>query len=323
MPTEPHLNPELHGHAAAEAAFLDALQKNKLPHAWLISGVRGIGKATLAHRIARYLLAGAPAQEAEAPGLFGPAEPPAPSLALPADHPIFGRLASGAHSDLLVLQSEDEEGEAKEITVDEVRKIQHFFALSSGETGWRIVIIDGADAMNRNAANALLKMLEEPPAQTLLLLVSHNLGAMLPTIKSRCRSLKLSPLSDTDLARIVSPAPTAEILAIAAGSPGLAQKLGSLNCTEMLARLRSLIDRPQEAYDLAEKLTRKGSEASWESQIILLRHVVATHIRSAVITGGLSPALMELWEKTSRILPETEGLNMDKKAALIDFSAAL
>ncbi len=308
MQIEPKLNPNLYGHAEAEHTFLQCLESGKLPHAWLISGVKGIGKATLAYRIARYLLAGAPKADG---GLFGPAEP---SLALPESHPIFSRLENGAHSDLLTITNEDDDGAPREITIDEIRKLHSFFGLSSGETGWRIIIIDGAESMNRNAQNALLKMLEEPPANALIFLVCHNAGQMLPTIRSRCRALKLAPLSPQNMQKIVQADDTT--LAIAAGSAGLALQLIETDFSATIAMLEQLLDSPSNALSIAEKLTKKGTESAWNTHLLLLRYVVANRIKHSP-----TEQLFALWTRTNQLESETIGLNMDKKMALLSLVA--
>lgn len=310
MPIEPKLNPHLYGHEAAELAFYNSYHAGKMPHAWLISGVKGIGKATLAYRMARYLLAGAPKSEA---GLFGDATP---SIELPETHPIFSRLAHGAHSDILTITAEDEEGAPREITVDEIRKLHSFFGLSSGETGWRMILIDGAERMNRNAQNALLKMLEEPPANALIFLVCHNAGHMLPTIRSRCRALKLAPLSTRDMEKVLGHDVAPDILEIAAGSPGLALQLEETDYANAISQLNRLLDQPEESLEIAEKLTKRGTESHWPTTLLLLRHVVAERILAQP-----GDALFALWERTNQLHGETEGLNMDKKMALASLTA--
>lgn len=318
----PSSNPHLFGHEAAEGQFLDALAKNKLPHAWLISGVRGIGKATLAWRIARFLMAGAPMPEAEGPGLFGPAEPAAPTLGLPEGHPIFSRIENQSLLDLLTVTGEDEDGE-REITVDEIRKLQQFFTMSAAESKWRVVLIDGADAMNRNAQNALLKILEEPPANALLLLVCHNTGAMLPTIRSRCRALKLAPLSETNMRKAMDTLlPSHEqneaAIALSGGAPGLALTLADADSQKLINTLDDALGvfegKRVAVGDIAEKLTRRGEERHWHPTVFLLRHLVAERMHRAP-----SEKWMELWEKSGNLIGQTEGLNMDKRAALMEF----
>ena len=193
-PLLPNENSALFGHAEAEQALLDAYRSGRFPHAWLIGGPPGIGKATLAFRLARFVLAHPDpgAREVQA----------ATSLALPADHPVTRRVAAQGHLNLLVLERTiGDNGKLRtRIAVDDVRKAVPFFGQSAAEGGWRIAIVDSVDELNASSANALLKVLEEPPLQALLLLVSHLPGRTLPTLRSRCRMLTLRELSPTDIA---------------------------------------------------------------------------------------------------------------------------
>ncbi len=149
-------------------------------HAWLITGAPGVGKATLAYRFARRLLAGVQ---------------PGDTLAVDPASPVFRRVAVGSHADLLTVEREWDDKKSRlrgEIVVDDARAISAFLRLTPAEGGWRVVVIDGAEHMNRNAANAVLKMLEEPPPRAVLLLTCAAPGRLLPTIRSRCRRLALT-----------------------------------------------------------------------------------------------------------------------------------
>ena len=173
------------GQDVAEAEFLDAYAADRVHHAWMISGPRGIGKATLAWRIARFLLA-TPVDDG---GMLGAPEPPK-SLDIAPDNPTTKRLLALSEPRLFVLRrpwDAKTERIRTEITVDEVRKLKGFFALSSTDGGRRVVIVDAADELNVSAANALLKLLEEPPQDTVMLLIAHQPSRLLPTILSRCR----------------------------------------------------------------------------------------------------------------------------------------
>ncbi|WP_323035992.1 DNA polymerase III subunit delta' [Pararhodobacter sp.] len=184
----------LFGQETAERGFLQAHAQDRLHHGWLLTGPRGIGKATLAYRLARFLLAEEPGG-----GLFGPPQ----TLDVSADHPVSHRIAAGSEPGLLTIRRTADEKTGRmrtQIVVDDVRKLRDFFGLSATDGGRRIVIVDAADEMNANAANALLKLLEEPPQGAMLFLVSHQPSKLLPTIRSRCRELKLHPLGAEDMA---------------------------------------------------------------------------------------------------------------------------
>jgi DNA polymerase-3 subunit delta' len=191
----------LYGHTETELAFLEAYRGARMPHAWLIGGPRGIGKATLAYRMARFVFAH--------PDPSAPAVRAAPTLALPPDNAAVHRVVARGHSDLLALERgiNPETGKLRtQIQVDDVRRSVGFFGSTAGEGGWRICIVDSADELNDAGANALLKILEEPPAKSLLLIVSHAPGRLLPTIRSRCRKLALRPLAPADVAHAVADA---------------------------------------------------------------------------------------------------------------------
>ncbi len=239
----------LYGQDAAEAAFLAAHAGGRLHHAWLLTGPRGVGKATLAWRIARFLLVEPPPEGAA--GLFGAPPPPA-SLDIPADDPVARRVAALSEPRLCLIRRgwDNERKPARpraRITVDDVRRLQGFFGLSAADGGRRVVIVDAADEMNQNAANALLKLLEEPPERATLLLISHQPSGLLPTIRSRCRLLRLGPLGPADMARAlaqagveVAPEDAGALAALAGGSVGEAVRLAGLDGLKLYARLVNL-----------------------------------------------------------------------------------
>ncbi len=257
------------GQGAAEAAFLDAFNAGKLHHAWLLTGPRGVGKATLAWRIARFLLA---TPESDSGGMFD--SPASASLDIPPDHPVARRIASGGEGALRsVTRTADDKTKRlrKQIVVDDIRALNGFFHMSAADGGRRVVIIDDADEMNPNAANALLKMLEEPPARAILLLISHQPSGLLPTIRSRCRMLRLGTLDAAEMAQALAasgvtvqgnPAALAEL---SGGSVGGALRLSLLGGLEIYAELIALIatlprmDRAR-AIKLAEAAAGRGAE---------------------------------------------------------------
>lgn len=197
------------GHENVEAQILSLINSGNMPHALIFSGVNGIGKSTFAFRLARYLLkngAGATSLKGTDGGLFGDTNlgdlAPATSLGINAEDPIFRQVASGGNPDLLTIgrPMDERKGTQKNnLDVDTARKVTPFLRKTASDGGWRVVIVDDADTMNRNAQNALLKILEEPPKNALLILICHRLGNMIPTIRSRCRVIDFEPLSQENL----------------------------------------------------------------------------------------------------------------------------
>lgn len=259
----------LFGQSAAEQGFLAAFSSDRMHHAWLLTGPKGIGKATLAWRIARFLLA---TPMAEPDDMFG-APPPPETLDIAPDHPVARRMIAGSEPGLMtVLRSLNDRGRLRDqIVVDDIRRISGLFQLSATEGGRRVVIVDAADEMNVNAANALLKMLEEPPERAALLLISHQPSRLLPTIRSRCRTLRLHPLGPDDMAQALSqanrdPGPSAEPLAaLSAGSVGMALRLMELDGLGLYAEILALLEtlpRMDRARALAFAEGLAGRDAS-------------------------------------------------------------
>lgn len=300
---------QIFGQDAAQADFLDVYTSGRLHHAWLLTGPQGVGKATLAWRIARFLLA-TPAQGAA--GLF--ADAPAPiSLDIPADHPVARRVAARSEPGLSHVTrsvNPDTDRMRKEIVVDDIRRLHRFFGLSAADGGHRVVIVDAADEMNANAANALLKMLEEPPARTTLLLVSHQPSALLPTIRSRCRVLRLAPLGAQDMQAALAqagaelPADPDQLAALASGSVGAALRLLHLDGLrlyhEVMAILGSLprLDR-QRALSLADGAAQRNGAERFD----LLLSMIDTALSRLARCGATgAPPLPEAARGESAIL---------------------
>lgn len=191
------------GHEEIEAHLLEMIQNDCLPHAMIFTGLKGIGKSTIAYRLARYLLSNPADDPAEASmGLFGGDELPevkAENFEVDEEGNVFRQVAARAHPDLLVIEREyDEKKDVRKpaIDVDSIRGINKFVQLtSSGAGAWRVIIVDDADTMNRNAQNAILKNLEEPPKNTIFVLIAHRLGALIPTVRSRSRTINFQPLA--------------------------------------------------------------------------------------------------------------------------------
>jgi len=287
----------VHGHAAQEAAFLQAFTSGRLHHAWMLTGPKGVGKATLAWRLARFLLA---APEADG-GLF--AAPPQTSLDVPADHPVARRMMQLAEPRNFLLRrgpNEKETALSQIISVDEVRKMKSFFTLSAADGGRRTAIIDSVDEMNSAAANALLKLLEEPPANVTLFLISHRPAQLLPTIRSRCRELRLGPLGPADLAVAleaaggsVAPAEATALAELSAGSVGEAFRMTNLDGLSLYTALTQLfatlprLDRPQ-ALALAELVAARGAAETFDLLVTLI-DVFLSRLARLGVTGAPPP----------------------------------
>jgi DNA polymerase III subunit delta' len=244
---EPHprLSSELFGHAEAEAALLAAYRGGRVPHALMLIGLKGIGKATLAYRFARFVLAHPDPAAADVTK--------ATSLAVDPEHPVARKIAARSQGDLLILErTPNEKGVLRQqIAVDDVRRTVTFFGSTAGEGGWRIAIVDAVDELNASGANALLKVLEEPPRRALLILVSHSAARVPATLRSRCRIVTLRPLAEPDVAAAVA-AVTGEdvadpdIAAAAAAADGsVARTLSFLDgdALELRQRALDMLDR--------------------------------------------------------------------------------
>lgn len=356
-PFAPRRNSELTGHEAAERRLLEAWSGGRMHHAWLIGGPPGVGKATLAYRFARFVLSqGAAGGDAASGGLFGAAEPPR-SLAVDPASATFHRVASGGCADLLTverLRDEKKNRLKRDVAVDDVRRIAPFLHMTSGEGGWRVAIIDGADRMNHSGMNAVLKILEEPPPKALLLLVCDNPGGLLPTIRSRTRKLSLDPLPEetvaTLLSRYVSGLDDYERAALAHMSEGsigravaLAGAGGAALYREMLDLLSGLPRMDRAAVQgFAEKIGRTGADELYETAVDLLTWWLARLVRGlatgvppteivsgeGALTARLAAAgglerWLQVWEKTTREFARAEAANLDKTLVVASVLTAL
>ncbi len=331
-PPSQRLNPGLLGHAAAERTLGEAFASGRLAHAWMLCGPRGIGKATLAYRFARFVLAGGDGGAGRNDGLFG--DRAATDLAMAGDHPVAQRIAAGAHLDLLAIERRINERTGRlrdEIVVDDVRRIGDFLSKTSAEGGWRVVIVDAADELNRNAANALLKWLEEPPRRALLLLVAHNPGRVLPTMRSRCRRLTLRSLDTATVAEIVgrilpglSDDDRRHLARISGGSVARALALGDARGLDVGRRLLSLLEGLPDLdlvalHGLADDLARGESSDRFRAAADIVRWWLADRIRDRATgsrSGPLDPWL-QVWEKTDQLLSRAAGLDLDRKQVVL------
>lgn len=309
----------LFGHGQAEQAFLDAYRLGRLHHAWIIAGPEGIGKATLAYRIAKFLFAH-PAPELAAR---------ATDLSVPDNSLAHRRVAAQGHADLFVLRRTINEKTGKlrtEIAVEDTRAIIDRFYQSAGEGGWRVCIVDSADEWNRSTANALLKTLEEPPPRTIFLIVAHQPGRLLPTIRSRARLLSLAPLADADLqAAVRSVAPTATDQALAAmmaGADGSVRRALTLLDEDIAAAgalTRQLLDQLPalnwpKIMGLADMVAGRKGDAAFAACEYAIRGWLAHTVHAHTGQGATAVApLAELWESIGRGLSTLDAYNLDRR----------
>jgi DNA polymerase-3 subunit delta' len=312
----------LFGHREAEQTLLNAYRSGRIPHAWLIGGAQGIGKATLAYRMARFVLAH--------PDPSARSVQDADTLYVDEDHPVARQVANGSHGGLLTLErTVNDKGTMRTvITVDESRETIGFFGSTAASVGgWRICVVDTVDELNANASNALLKILEEPPARSLFLLISHAPARVLATIQSRCRKLPLRPLEPDDVVRAVAEAagqdrndPALRDAAEAAeGSVSRAltlfggQSLGLHQRTlDLLNRLPQLDQRALHALGDALPLNdRVGLKAFVDT----VDRWLTGHLHAPDAGANLPrlARLAEVWEKINRAARETEGFNLERK----------
>ena len=311
----------LFGHREAETALLNAYRSGRIPHAWLIGGAQGIGKATLAFRMARFVLAHRHP--------LAPVVQRAATLAVDAADPVARQIAAGAHGGLLTLaRGLNDRGVLRTvITVDETRETISFFGSTAAVEGWRVCIVDTVDELNANAANALLKVLEEPPRQSLFLLVSHAPARVLPTILSRCRKLTLRPLSTGDVigaaaeasGRTIDDPALIEAAEAADGSIGRAFTLlggDTLKLQQRTAALLATLPQvdPRELHALGDALAGTDRVAlaafidgvdRWLGERL--------HVADANANLARLARLAEVWEKITRAARDTESYNLERK----------
>ncbi|APG84624.1 DNA polymerase III subunit delta' [Sinorhizobium americanum] len=316
-------NDKLFGHPEAEAFLAQSYRSGKGHHAILIEGPEGIGKATLAFRFANHVLSHS--EPAEAPELLDDPDPA--SL-------VTRQLASGASHNLLHLTRpvDEKTGRAKgAITVDEVRRAGKFFGQTSGTGNWRIVIIDPADDLNRNAANAILKILEEPPRRSLFLVLTHAPGKLLPTIRSRCLPLRLKPLESDSMRLALAhlgfdlAGPSADgIIAAASGSVSEALKLINYGGLDIAAAFEDILAGQgpsvrKQMYKLADILSAKDSETIYDFFSSLATGRVMRLARDAAIAGDIHRAerFARLSSSFSERLTISDAYNLDRKQTIL------
>jgi DNA polymerase-3 subunit delta' len=315
----------LYGHDSAVAAFRDALDSGRLHHAWLISGPEGVGKALFAAKAGLRVLAQGQGRVEES------------GLDVPDDHPAARLVAAGSHPDLMRLErlvrENSASGElARNINVDQVRSLQRLFNTTASLSPWRVVIVDSIDDLERNAANALLKNLEEPPPTSLFLLVSHAPERLLPTIRSRCRPLRLSALDDaamTSALRSALPdAEESEIRDLAdagQGSPGRALAWRGLDIAALDRAMAELVRQGDPANArrsaLAQSLALKSAQPRYEAFLARAPSVIAAEAKGR--RGAELGQALRTWERASGLAASARGLSLEPESVVFELAGML
>ncbi|MGE0765422.1 MAG: DNA polymerase III subunit delta' [Hyphomicrobiaceae bacterium] len=337
----PRATAKLFGHEAAERTMAESFASGRMHHGWLVSGTDGIGKATFAYRLARHVLA-SPAER----------DPARRSLDVAPETIAARQVLALSHPGLMVLRRPWDHRNKRHlqvIPVDEVRRVKSFLSHASDASSWRVVIVDTADQLNANAANALLKSLEEPPLRTFFLLLTAAPGRLLPTIRSRCRVLDLQPLADADLRRAVlqalapdehdppGPDDWSRLIALAEGSARRALALWLGDGLKLDARIRQIIGRLPAidwpaVHALADETASQAAAERYEMMFDLLLKLIARLVRTgaglasndqeAQLARRLVPEARlatwaELWETIAREKSEAQALNLDRKSLIL------
>ena len=326
----PRQTSALFGHGAAELALLDGYRAGRLAHAWILGGPEGIGKATLAWRFARFLLAHPDPNSAQVRA--------ATSLATDPEHKVARRMAAGGHGNVFRLRREWDRERKKlrtEISIDSVRECISMFHQSAAVDGWRVCIVDSAEELNKNSANALLKLIEEPPARSLFLIISQKPGQLLPTIRSRCRKLMMPGLAEVDIIRAIESLPAsmgrksqADLTVAAARAEGSVREALRLLDQETLVfdrRLGAALARLpgvewRDIHSLADNVTGKDGERAYDTLMRGVFGYLAQAVRAGAQAGQSVPRLARLaegWEKLRDLVREAEALNLDKRALVL------
>lgn len=317
----------LFGHTAPWAELTGAASNDRLHHAWLLQGSKGIGKATTAFAFARLLCGARPA-----PLVNGGMTSCSSTVEFNANDPVVRQIALGNYPGLIHVDRPAAErggGFRTQITIEEIRRLNQFFQATSS-AGWRIAVIDPADDMNRNAANALLKMLEEPPARSIFFIVSHSAGRLLPTIRSRCRLLRFEPLPEPEIAAALmtaiggaSPEEYGSVVEACSGSVRRAIMLlknGGLEIHDAVNRLTKANRADWNSlHSLADQITMKGREAAFDLLIETILDAIACASEDLLVKGKGARAAEHaaLWQEETRRMREANAYNLDRKQTLI------
>ena len=312
------------GQDRAVEQFASAWATRKLHHAWLLAGPKGVGKATFAHAAARLVLA-----DAAGPSFSLPA------VETPPDHPIVKLINAGSHPDMRWLErlpKERGEGLARNISVDQIRSLGELFDLSPALSDWRVAVIDTVDELEASGANALLKVLEEPPANCLFLLVSHAPGRLLPTIRSRCRRLDFQPLDDAAMTSILAEeasslndAERQRIIAMSFGSAGRALAFAELELAKLedaaVVILRQGDPTNARRSELAIELGKKASADRYAAFLELAPSLIAREARQ--LDGRSRERALDAYAKARELAALAPRLSLDPSATVFQIGGIL
>ena len=312
------------GQNRAVEEFAAAWAGRKLHHAWLLAGPRGVGKAIFARSVTRRVLADAAGPEAGLPG-----------LETPGDHPIVKLVEAGSHPDMRWLERlprEKGEGLARDITIKQIRELGEFMGLTAALSPWRVAVIDSMDELNKEASNALLKMLEEPPPNTLFLLISHAPGRLLPTIRSRCRLLHFGALDDDAMTSILednSPGLTASerkrIVSMSFGSAGRALAFAELGLASLeeaaIAILREGDPTNARRAELATELGKKASADRYFAFLDLAPSLIAREARR--LRGSRLERALDAYAKARELAAIAPRVSLDPAATVFQIGGIL
>ncbi len=317
------LAPSFVGHDLAMREVQDAFASGRMPHAWLIAGIEGIGKATLAKHIAQFVLA-------NGQGELGKIDP---------QHRVAKLVDAETHPDLLIIRRpvDEKTGELRNlIPVDEALKVGVFLHKTATHGGWRVVVLDEAHTLNRNGQNAILKIVEEPPPRALILITVTTPGVLLPTIRSRARVLQMAPLGGDDMRRILrhtapqaSPEDIAAVIDLSGGSVGFALKILRAEALPLYREMLGILDAMPHmdiarVHKLADQVARKADAESFEvlSALLIERLRKAAHEEAHRSPDGESVnrvnLAVHLWDKTRATFEAAATANLDRKLAFIN-----
>lgn len=333
----PRNNAYLLGFEAEEKFLLDAWKNNTLHNSWLISGIEGIGKATLVYKFARFIL-NADYSKKDSYN----------SLDVSENTAAFKLVANNSHPDLKIIERDYTETDRKKvmksikdgeqmsneelkslkksafIRIDDVRTVNEFLSKRSGNDGWRVVVVDSIDDMNTASANAILKVLEEPPHKTLMLLISHNPNRLLPTIKSRCAKLNLKPLDEKIVASLLrryrpelSEKAVKELAGLSSGSIGKAIMYADNDALNVYEKLSKII-YAKDKFSINDVLDFCNAGASDDESYELTKELILKFIAENIRQTQNMEEFAKSWEEAVKIFSETSGLNLDKKQALMN-----